>query len=368
MARDLDWVLRRRLTTQRLTATGFESATSAVGHLLCMQAQDWPFATWSVGMRVRGATYDSVIAAQTNGDLLRTHILRPTWHYVAREDLRWLLASTSPKVEGGMAARHRQLELDDTAIRRGCDALADLLTGTALTRRQLGGLADPRLPPAGPPLGHLLLVAELRGLVCSGPPAKTRTGHEHTYVLVDDVVPPTEDIDRPEAVRRLCLRFFTGHGPASARDLTRWCGLTLAEIRPVTTELVAEGLLEQIVVDEEPLWLDPATPPRSNGTRALLLPGYDEAFLTYPEHVFPRSAGPAHFAGRHELLTLTGGGIVVVRGSTGWRQVGGWRRRLSPDEVSVEVTLDDAIDEAEREAIDKQRERYARFMGRPLAS
>lgn len=367
MAHDLDRVLRRRLATQRLTAAGFATAADACRALVAVQSQDWPFATWSIGMRVRGATYDGVIGSQIRGDIVRTHILRPTWHYVAAEDLRWLVELTSPTVLRSLASWHPRIGLDDRAVARGCEALGELLTGTALTRRQLGALRDERLPPAGQPLGHLLMAAELRGLICSGPPVRTRTSHEHTYVLVDEAIPPAESLDRPDAMRQLCLRFFTGHGPASARDLHRWCGLTLAEIRPVATDLVAEGLLEQVVLDGEPLWFAPDAPPRSNGTRALLLSQYDEAFLTYPAHTFPRSTGPAHLAGRQELLALTGGGIVVVRDSAEWRQTGGWRRRLSPDHVTVEVRLDESVTEKEQEAIDEQRVRYAAFMGRSLA-
>ena len=118
----------------------------------------------------------------------------------------------------GMAARHRHLGLDAPTVSRGLDALMTVLAGNSLTRKEIGALGHDRLPAAGEALGHLLLVAELRGVICSGPPR----GSEHTYALVDEVVPPGRDLDRDEAVRRLTERFFAGHGPASERDLARW--------------------------------------------------------------------------------------------------------------------------------------------------
>lgn len=358
--RTLAWVLRRRLAVQRLSSAALPTATEAVRLLTCVQAQDAPAAAWALGLRTRGATLASVLAEQATGTFLRTHVLRPTWHFVAADDLRWLLRLTSPRVESGMEGRHRQLGLDERALGRGADALCRLLAGTARTRRELGNLADPALPPAGEALGHLLLVAELRGVICSGPPR----GSEHTYALVDEVVPvaSTDNLDREEALRLLVLRFFTGHGPGTDRDLARWCSLTLTEVRRGLAALAAQGRLASVDVDGDALWFDPA--PAARPTRnpsAYLLSAFDEAFLTYTGHTFPRSATQP-LADRTRLFAQAGGGVVLVDG----RDVGTFRRTLSADSVTVELRLDDLISPAEHDHVAEAARRYATFLGRHL--
>ena len=116
------------------------------------------------------------------------HVLRPTWHFVVPEDLRWIQRITAPKVESSMAARHRGLGLDDTTTARALRALESALAGpTPLVRREIAAVfGGAGLPTGGEQVGHLLLIAELRAVVCSGPPR----GTQHTYVLVDETVPP----------------------------------------------------------------------------------------------------------------------------------------------------------------------------------
>ncbi len=199
------------------------------------------------------------------GAFLRTHILRPTWHFVAPEDLRWILDLTSPRVL--------------SAWRAGTDSWASTTPGASTTgstwsvsccrtsrfapAQELGAAFGERGSPITPgeQLGHLLLVAELRGLVCSGP----MSGVHHTYALVDEVVPPTPRRHRDEALVELVRRFFRGHGPASVKDFTRWSSLTGAETRQALAELGDE--LEQVVVDGIPHWFDPARRPGGGGTR-----------------------------------------------------------------------------------------------------
>jgi hypothetical protein len=356
-------VIRRRLATQRLSSAPLRSATEVVRSLGCVQSQDYAMGTWAVGARVRRATYDGILSEQRTGAFVRTHVLRPTWHFVAADDLRWMLSVTSPKVLAGMAARHRHLGLDAPTVSRGLDALMTVLAGNSLTRKEIGALGHDRLPAAGEALGHLLLVAELRGVICSGPPR----GSEHTYALVDEVIPPGLDLDRDEAVRRLTERFFAGHGPASERDLARWCGFTLTEIRAATADLLGAGRLEAVVLDDESLLFDPARPPRAaaaaSGARLLWI--YDEAVLTYQHTGFRRADGAGSME-RPDVMRMVSGGVVTIDE----RDVGTWSRRLSRDAVEVTVRLDDRLDDrltaAERAAVEAAAGRYAAFLARPL--
>ncbi len=308
------------MATQRLTSAPMERAIDVVRLLTGVQCQDAPLARYSIGLRT-GLT-DQVIRAELDaGAIVRTHVLRPTWHFVAAEDLRWILALTSAKVESAMAARHRQLELTPTATERAHALLAAELAGRRwMTRPELGArFAEAGLPSSGEQVGHLLMLAELRGLICSGP----MRGTTHTYGLVDDVAPPSPALDRPDGVRELARRFFVGHGPAGEADLRRWTTLTLTEIRSALADLSAEGSLVARTVGDSTLWSAPDPPtPRDDAPRAFLLPVFDEQYLSYPSINFPRAAGHPRGDQPHSFAEAGGGVVVCDRHDVGW-----WKRK-----------------------------------------
>lgn len=210
------------------------------------------------------------------------------------EDLRSILELTSPRVLSLRTGWHQRQGLDDDTVRRGIALLETELAGRrALTRSDIGRLAErAALPASGQPLGDLLLFAELRGVVCSGP----MRGAQHTYVLVDEVVPPAPSVPRDEALGELARRFFAGHGPASVRDLARWATLTQADVKRGAD--VAWPWLERVQVqgvDGTDLWFDPAGARGSARFRteraAYLLPVYDEV-TQLPCAVLSRAQGP----------------------------------------------------------------------------
>ncbi|MDQ6657403.1 MAG: winged helix DNA-binding domain-containing protein [Actinomycetota bacterium] len=332
--------LSRRLATQRLTSAPLAAAADVVRLLGCVQAQERASAFYSLGLRTRTATVESVQAELDAGAIIRTHILRPTWHFVAPEDLRWMLALTSPKVEQGMGARHRQLELTPRTIDRGLDDLTELLCGrTFRTRRQLGPPMERRGIAVGAQLGHLLLLAELRGLICSGP----TVGGQHSYALIDEWVATAAALEPDAAASRLVKRFFAGHGPASLPDLTRWCTLTQADARAALAILGDE--LEKIEVNGTALWFDPSLPARTTRKRrALLLPVFDEATLSYPQLRFPRIDGHPHSALK-AVSDLFSGSIIVDR-----LNVGTYTRTVTAKAVTVRLRF------ASSATVDQQRQ------------
>ncbi|MEO7732539.1 MAG: crosslink repair DNA glycosylase YcaQ family protein, partial [Kofleriaceae bacterium] len=130
-------VAHLRLRNQRLIGTPLATAADVVAWFGAVQAQDDAAATWAVALRTRGAVAHDVERACDDGQILRTHVLRPTWHFVAPADLRWLLALSAPRVKQAMAYYHRQLELDERTFRRSNAVLARALAGTQLTRAEL---------------------------------------------------------------------------------------------------------------------------------------------------------------------------------------------------------------------------------------
>jgi DNA glycosylase AlkZ-like len=359
MTHPLRRVHRRRLATQRLSSAGLGRGVDVVRLLGAVQSQDAPLAAWSLGMRMRpGTTYAAVLAEQAAGGWLRTHVLRPTWHLVAPEDLRWLQAVTGPRIEEAMAGVNARLGLTTEVVETALGVLEPLLAGpTPRTRREVRGAFEAvGLPTAVQHLAHLVMIAELRAVICSGPPR----GAEHTYVLVDETVPagPSDLLVEEDARRELTRRFVTGHGPASERDLARWSTLTLGQVRAALADL--RQLLVRVEVDGQELWFDPRVPARTTHERdAYLLPTFDEACLTYATTGFPRRDPEAT---RARLVSEAGGGIVVVRGE----DVGTWKRVASAKHVRVTVQPDVPLGTDDRGAIGDAAQALAGFLERPL--
>ena len=205
-----------RLRAQRLVGTPFNTPEEAVGWFGAMQSQDYPAAKWALGQRVKGSTEAQIDRLYDRGAILRTHVLRPTWHFVLPEDIGWMLRLTGPKIRQGMAGRYRRLELDDSTIVRALAAISSALEGgKALTRPELGELLRThRIAPDGQRLPHLIAAGELSGLVTSG----ARQGKQHTWALLEERAPTGRVMDREEAIVELTLRYFRSHGPAQLRD------------------------------------------------------------------------------------------------------------------------------------------------------
>jgi Winged helix DNA-binding domain len=353
-------MLAERMSVQRLTSPPFSDPLAAVRSLTCVQSQDAPLARYSLGLRT--ATSDGDIrAALDSGTIVRTHILRPTWHFVAADDLRWILALTSSKVESAMAARHRQLALTPPILERTLELLNSVLAGRRfMTRPELGTtFAEAGLPCAGEQVGHLLLLAELRAVVCSAP----LRGSTHTYGLVDELIPASTPLDRPGATRQLVERFFRGHGPALDTDLNRWTKLTLTDIRRALDDLREQGTLVPTTVGGDTLWSAPEPPkPAPDAPRAFLLPVFDEAYLTYPRHNFPRAEGHPRGDRPHSFAEAGGGVVVLDRHDVGW-----WKRKeTGSTTVVVRLAVAASLGAEERTLIDEAAVRLAAFTGRTL--
>jgi hypothetical protein len=339
----------RRLAHQRLIGRPHARPEDVVAGLVAVQSQDHPGALWAVGQRTRGADAAAVQAAFDQGRILRTHVLRPTWHYVSPADLRWLLALTGPRVHAVNAYVYNLTGLDAAGARRSARRIAALLAGGRhLTREELGRALGPRgRPLTGLKLAATVMRAELDALICSGP----MRGKQHTYALVDERVAPTPAIERDEALARLAARYVAGHGPAGEHDLAWWSGLTLADSRRA---LEASGL-RRATFDGRAYWAAPArrVAGGADGPVVHLLPNYDELLIAFKDRsamIDPRVTPKTSVLSAH---------FVVVDG----RLVGGWRRTLGSREVVVHAVLLRALDRAERAGLATAAARYGASLG-----
>jgi winged helix DNA-binding protein len=354
----MDDIARRRLANQHLMAATLTTPADVVRLLGAVQAQDYGGAKWAVALRTRGAVDGVVEQALTDGSIIRTHVLRPTWHFVTPADVRWMLALTAPRVKAAMAYYDRKLELDDTVFRRSNAAITRALRdGKHRTRAELSQLLRrARIDvTSGQRLGHLVMRAELDGLICSG----ARRGKQFTYALLEDRVPPAAALDRDEALLELAKRYFTTRSPATANDFAWWSGLTVADATKGIR--MAGSHLEREIVDGQTYWFDASQRSRSKQPlTAHLLPNYDEYFIGFRD----RSA----IGRRLESSELATGGdaatahVVVVDGQL----VGGWKRTLEKTRVVVQLNLLAHLTAAEERAVASAAEAYGRFLGLPV--
>ena len=348
-------ITRRRMRNSRLTGTGFRSPEEAVGWHLAMQAQDYGPAKWSIGQRSKGLTDKDLDAALAAGSIIRTHVLRPTWHFVARDDLRWLLALSGPRVQQGNAGRYRELGLDARILARGEKALiAALQGGNRLTRKELAAvLDDSGIDPSGQRMPYFLIHCELEAVIGSGGLA----GKQHAYALLDGRVPAGGRFDRDDALVELVRRYLTSHGPASVKDMSWWSGLTMADLRKAL-ELLDDEVRSE-TVDGIALWSiasEDSPPPVARG--AHLLQTYDELVVGYTESRFMGDSGAEKARAAWSDRTYPSG-VLLLNGRIG----GHWRRTIEQTEVPIEVHLYQKPKLADTKALGAAAARLGRFLG-----
>lgn len=321
-----------------------------------VQAQDFPAAKWALALRMRSAIEDDVDRAYDEGQILRTHLLRPTWHFVAPEDIRWLLELTAPRVNARAGPNYRKYELDDAVFKRTNKVLTNALKGGRhLTRAELRATLNRSGVPADDliRLVHIMLRAELDGVVCSG----RRIGKQFTYALLEERVPPAKPLTRDEALAKLTARYFTSHGPATLPDFVWWSGLTVNDARR-GVQLVDSQLRSELVADKS-YWLPRAKPaPQSSPGSVYLLPAFDEYNVAYKDRgavVELNDSFPQLSA--WDLL----GPTVIVDGKV----AGNWKATVARQQLMISITPARPLTKSEKLAVTKAADRYAAFLGLP---
>ena len=352
-------VLSRRLHNQKLTSADKLTATELVAWLGAVQAQDYPAAKWALGLRARGLGDADIEQAFNDGKILRTHVLRPTWHFVSPGDIRWMLALTAPRVHALNAHYYRQSGLDDKTIKKSCALIQRALAGGKhLTRVELAErLTRAKISAEGLKLAYLMMHAELEGVVCSGP----RHDKHFTYALLDERAPKTTPISREEALARLVERYFSSHGPATIRDFTCWSGLLVRDAK-LGIEMAKNALVEE-TIDGRLHWSAQAAPApapaKGRASPVYLLPNYDEYLIAYKDRPAADSTGAANMEARsngafpHHL---------VIAG----RLAGSWRRTVKANSVAIEVAPYKALSKAHARAVTGETDCYGEFLNMPV--
>jgi hypothetical protein len=343
-----------RLRNQWIDAPQRGTATDVVDYLVAVQAQDYANSKWGLGLRLRRAVEADIQRAYDKGEILRTHLLRPTWHFVTPRDIRWLLMLTAPRVQALNAGPYRKAGLDAASFKRAHTVIEKSLRGGQyLTREQLrerfegAGIATSHEFRLSYVMGH----AELEGLVCSGP----RRGKQLTYALLEERVPPAKRLSREAALKELTRRYFISRAPATVQDFAKWSGLTLADCR-AGVESVA-SLLHKEIINGAEYWLPASSTPRRAGApSAHLISVFDEYISSYKHHSANATAEAAALLGNFgNAVTL----VILFEGQV----IGMWKRSFTKDAALITLRPFAPFTPAQRKAVHAAADRYAAFHG-----
>ena len=347
----------QRLLNSRLIETPSKTPEEVVQWLGAMQSQDFAGAKWAIAQRTKNLVTDADINLLFNkGKILRTHILRPTWHFLIPKDIRWLLKITGPRVNAANSYYYRKFGLDEDIFAKCSAALVNAMHGgVQLTRTEISQVyKNVGINASGLRLAYLIMRAELDAIVCSG----AMRGKQFTYALLEERVPKTKMLDHDEAAAELTKRYFTSHGPAQIKDFTWWSGLTAAEAKAG----IEINSLEHKTLDGKTYWYSPGQPTGKKLKQAPLihlLPNYDEYLIAYKDHSPIFDTALLGEIPRTDTLMPH---IIILNGQV----IGGWRRTVQKNEINITTNLLVRLDNTEQSALKLAAEHYSQFMGMPV--
>lgn len=341
-----------RLSAQQVENPRARTPQELVAHMGALQAQDFAMSKWAIGCRIPGSTEADVEAALNKGEILRTHVLRPTWHLVAAADIRWMLELTAPHIKASMKSRNKALGISPEIFKKSRTCLEKALAdGAHLSREELvREFQSHHLATDDNRASHLLAEAELDGVLCSG----TVKGNAQTYALLPLRVPNSKTLLRDEALAELANRYFMSHGPATLADFAWWSGLPVKDARQAL-EAVKSRLVHE-TVDEKTFWWNPdLSAPKKSGVH--LLPAFDEFIISYKDR------GAALTAEHHSRAVSANGIFRPVWVADG--QVRGlWKRTFKKNKV--ELTLEPFGAAVSDKTLAKAAARLGLFLGKEI--
>ncbi|HTE57385.1 MAG TPA: winged helix DNA-binding domain-containing protein [Verrucomicrobiae bacterium] len=343
-------IAAHRLHNQYLIE-GLGNPQDVVRKMGAMQAQDFMGAKWAIGLRSKNATDESVTGLFNDGKILRTHMLRPTWHFVAPEDIRWMQSLTAPRVHALNKYYYKKLGLDEGTLRKGIDVLKQVLKGgKQLTRAEAAAaFSDAGIDASGLRLAYLVMYAELEAVVCSG----ALRGKQHTIALISERAPQAKILPKEQALKEFALRFFTAHGPATVQDLAWWSSLSAADVKS-GVELAD---LQRIEIDAKTYYCAKQADTTIRSPLVHLLPNYDEYLIAYKERsaagqaVLEKRPVPADFF--YHFVVLDG------------QLVGGWKRIVGKS-MTVELNLFTHFGPKQAKALDAAGQQLQDFLQIPV--
>lgn len=344
-------IAAHRLQNQHISESKFQSVAGLVSYLGAIQAQDYAMAKWAIGARIPGITETEINTALEKGQIVRTHILRPTWHFVAAEDLRWMLELTAPHVQKIVNNYNKKLELTEEVLSKTRKILQKSLSGNNhLTRKELMSiLSENGIETNESRAAHIMFDAELSGLVCNG----INKGKQFTYALVDERIKKHNPLSGDEALATLTFRYFKSRGPATIPDFCWWSGFTLTKAR-LAVDMLGQKL-SSFLKDGQIYYLTSDFKPSEPDEKIHLLPAFDEFLISYKD----RSAS---MDTSHYKKIVAGYGIFKPMLIKNGFVTGTWQRTIKKEEVHIQMAFLDAISKVEFEKYAEAAESFGKFL------
>jgi hypothetical protein len=345
-------IIAHRLYNQQITETRFTKPEEIVSWMVAIQAQEYAMAKWAIGLRLNGVKETEVEQAINEGRILRTHVLRPTWHFVSPFDIRWLLELTAPRVHAFNAYQYRKNGLDSAVFNKCNDIIVKNLEGGKFLTRSVMNEAfiQAGIVTDGVGLSCIMMQAELDGIICSGP----RQGKQFTYALIDERVPPTTALTKEEALSQLALRYFTTRGPATMQDFVWWSGLTVKEAKIGIANL--PPYFVHLRIDGQEYIFAPGNPKApEHPAHSFLMPDFDEYGIAYKNR--DAILLPQHTSANGERPVFPFNRMVIMNGSI----AGAWQRNIKNKEINVEIAPLYSLTDQENDLIEKAVDRFRSF-------
>ncbi|HTB31819.1 MAG TPA: winged helix DNA-binding domain-containing protein [Bacteroidia bacterium] len=344
-----------RLYSQQIAATKMQSPKEMVAWMGAIQAQDYAMSKWAIGVRLPGSTDEEIDTAIDKGEIIRTHILRPTWHLVSADDIYWMLELTAPHVISGVNSTANSLGLTKAIISK-CNKILEkaLRDGNHLTREELMALLNKaKISTESFRSIHIMFHAELNGIVCNG----IRKGKNNTYALLAERVPKKKTVPREEALAKLAKKYFLSHGPATVKDFVWWSGLPVKDARNAL-EMIRSNFISETIGEETYWFANSFSIPKKNNSSVYLLPAFDEFLISYKDRAasFP--------LGNHKKAFTNNGifrPVIVINGHV----TGIWKRTIKKDKVIIETDLFQPHNKASISLIEKAAGSFGCFLQRP---
>jgi len=351
-------ITQRRLVNQRIASNTTGNIAELVAHLGAMQAQDYEGALWAISLRVAGSTRHDIEQVIAERKIVRTWPMRGTLHFVAAQDIRWMLKLLAPRSIAGQRLHDQQLELDEKTYARCYKALVSNLQGDHQLTRNEAMLVLERegIATKGQRGYHILKKAAQDGLICFGMPR----GRQQTFALLDEWVTVSQDISREEALAKLAQQYFASHGPATLRDFVWWSGLLVADAR-AGLEAVKAQFSELKIEDQTYLSPGNISNQRNGSSEIYLLPGFDEYMLGY------RDRGAALAPHHSQKIVPGNNGVFLPTIVIGGKIAGLWTRKIKAKSVAITSKPFEPLSPAQQSAFRAAAERYSAFLGLPAS-
>jgi len=350
-----DQIAAQRLINQQITDSKFKSSEKLLSHLGPIQAQDFAMAKWAIGGRIPGLSEAALDKSLEKGTIVRTHILRPTWHFVAAEDLRWMLELTAPHVKRLVNNYSQKLELTDELLAKTRKIIENALSGhNHLTRKEIMQiLSENGIKTNEWRSTHIMFDAELSGLVCSG----INKGKQFTYSLIDETIKKHQSFSGDEALAELTFRYFNSRGPATIPDFCWWSGLTLTRARK-GVEMNLRNF-NQFTKENQTYYFTGDFKESKPDDTIHFLPAFDEFLIAYKD----RSASMDTV---HYKKVIAGYGIFKPLIIQSGFVKGTWKRTVKHDEVHIQLSFIDKVSKSEFEKFGTATAEYGNFLNKKV--